>query len=225
MRGIRTRSIVRIGLLLVLIAGAVALAVSPSLRTRAVDAYEDFRTYVWRGNDKYCLRRLEEEGVKFERVKDWENGHGCGVEYGVRISRLRQASLGKIDPMTCRLAELMDVWLDEHVQPAARELFGSPVATVHHYGVFSCRTIRGNSSSLSEHAFSNAIDVTGFTLANGRRINILHDWHDRGANGAFLRRIAEGACQAFDVTLTPEYNADHRDHFHLDAGPWSSCRI
>lgn len=196
----------------------------PVLR-EVTQSWEKFRLYAWQTNDEYCLKRLEKTGVRFERVSDWENARGCGINTGVSVARLRGASLGKPEKMTCRLAELTDRWLKTSVQPAAKRHLGARVVLIRHYGVFSCRTIRGRSTRLSQHAFSNAIDITGFTLANGRRITVLRDWDDMGPEGQFLREIARSACRHFKAILTPEYNADHRDHFHFDLGFWRSCRV
>ncbi len=35
----------------------------------------------------------------------------------------------------------------------------------------------------------------------------------------FLRAGREAACADFNVVLSPDYNAAHRNHFHLDMGP------
>jgi len=41
--------------------------------------------------------------------------------------------------------------------------------------------------------------------------------------GQFLRKVRDGACQVFLTTLSPDYNAQHHDHFHLDMGGWAKC--
>ncbi|MBU2033606.1 MAG: extensin family protein, partial [Alphaproteobacteria bacterium] len=78
----------------------------------------------------------------------------------------------------------------------------------------------------SEHATGNAVDIAGFVLADGTRISVLADWDDEGDKGAFLRRVRDGACDSFATVLSPDYNAAHADHFHLDMSPrWSGlCR-
>ncbi len=40
----------------------------------------------------------------------------------------------------------------------------------------------------------------------------------------FLRQVRDGACQGFRAVLGPDYNAAHRNHFHLDRGPYRVCR-
>lgn len=130
-------------------------------------------------------------------------------------------------PMTCPVAAALKMWLEKSVKPAARELMGSPIARIEHYGVFNCRRMRGNDSGAwSEHATGNAIDIAAFVLADGRRVSVNDGWSG-DANGArFLREVRDGACGVFATVLSPDYNAAHKDHFHFDQDArWSSvCR-
>ena len=68
------------------------------------------------------------------------------------------------------------------------------------------------------------IDIGGFVLADGRRITLLRHWSDTGPDGDFLRRVNSRSCRYFRVSLGPEFNAAHRDHFHFDRGPFWACR-
>jgi hypothetical protein len=70
---------------------------------------------------------------------------------------------------------------------------------------------------------SKAIDIIAFTLADGRIISVLKDWNGSPDAQAFLRKVRDGACNIFSVTLSPDYNAAHRDHFHVDLGLWQRC--
>ncbi|HST92644.1 MAG TPA: extensin family protein, partial [Brevundimonas sp.] len=58
------------------------------------------------------------------------------------------------------------------------------------------------------------------TLADGRKVSVLADWDGDGPAGpegsTFLKRIRDGACRAFGTTLSPDYNAAHANHLHLD---------
>jgi hypothetical protein len=93
-------------------------------------------------------------------------------------------------------------------------------------GSYNCRNVRGGSSP-SQHSNANAIDISAFILADGTRISVLDDWDDDGKKGAFLRAVRDGACDIFATTLSPDYNAAHANHFHLDlaarTGGWSVC--
>ena len=70
---------------------------------------------------------------------------------------------------------------------------------------------------LSEHAFGNAVDVAGFTLADGRKIDLVHDWKNAGSQeAAFLHEAHAGACQYFTTVLGPGADVFHTNHIHLD---------
>lgn len=127
--------------------------------------------------------------------------------------------------MQCPLSIATYLWLRE-VDALARERFDESLAMVHHMGSYSCRRQRGNSSGRwSEHAFANAWDIAAFELEDGRLIRVLTGWDGEDKDEhAFLREARHEACRVFNVTLSPDYNAAHRDHFHVDMGPYSSCR-
>lgn len=39
-----------------------------------------------------------------------------------------------------------------------------------------------------------------------------------------LHGLQPAALRAFNTTLGPQYNAAHRDHLHVDMGPYRLCR-
>jgi hypothetical protein len=83
-------------------------------------------------------------------------------------------------------------------------------------GSYSCRKVAGT-GRLSGHASANAVDISGFVLADGRRISVLRDWDNPSLQvRAFLGSVRESACKRFGTVLTPNYNAAHRDHLHLE---------
>jgi hypothetical protein len=130
--------------------------------------------------------------------------------------------------VTCALGAGLELWLASEVQPAARALLGSPVERIEHYGAYSCRRLYGRETGgWSEHATGNAIDVAAFVLADGRRVTVRGDWRGEGARAEFLHRVRAGACRIFGTVLSPDYNAAHSDHLHLDqaARGWGGfCR-
>lgn len=122
-----------------------------------------------------------------------------------------------VPPVTCPVAAALELWRRESVAPAARAMLGSELAGIEHLGAFSCRRMYGGAEGpWSEHATANAIDIAAFVLADGRRISVLGDWEGTGAEAAFLRAVRDGACGSFATVLSPDYNAAHADHFHLD---------
>ena len=82
---------------------------------------------------------------------------------------------------------------------------------------FSCRRLYGRGNGRwSEHATGNAIDLAAFVLEDGRRVSVLRDWKGDDEKAAFLRRARDEACSVFGTVLSPDYNAAHADHLHLD---------
>ena len=126
--------------------------------------------------------------------------------------------------MQCPLSVGVYLWQRE-VDALARKHFDQPLAKIHHYGTYSCRRQRGNNSGdWSEHAFANAWDIAAFELKDGTMIKILDDWDGARKKRKFLRAARSSACDIFRVTLSPDYNAAHADHFHVDMGPGGACR-
>lgn len=116
---------------------------------------------------------------------------------------------------TCAMAAAMLLWQREVVAPAAQQHLGQRVVSFDHLGTTNCRTI-GGGDRMSEHATGNAFDIAGFRLASGRRITLIAGWDGKADEQAFLRAVRDGACTIFGTTLSPDYNAAHRDHFHFD---------
>ena len=50
------------------------------------------------------------------------------------------------------------------------------------------------------------------------------DWGRNTPEGRFLAAAHDAACRVFSAVLGPDYNRLHRDHFHLDLGPYRACR-
>ncbi|WP_285710322.1 extensin family protein [Erythrobacter oryzae] len=120
-------------------------------------------------------------------------------------------------PVTCPVAAALEIWRRDSVAPAARQIMGSEIQRMEHLGAYSCRRMYGDSEGpWSEHATANAIDIAGFVLEDGTRISVLKDWKGDGPKARFLRAVREGACGSFATVLSPDYNAAHADHFHLD---------
>ncbi len=160
--------------------------------------------------------------VNFVRRADEITGAGCGFD---NVGYLRSSHLAlKPDAplLTCPMAVASELWLRDVVQPAAQKYLGAQVKSLQHFGTYSCRNVAG-SSARSQHATANAIDVAGFVLENGKQITVLKNWNDNDGKGAFLHAVRNGACDIFSVTLSPDYNAAHRDHFHFDLGQWQRC--
>jgi hypothetical protein len=185
------------------------------------------------GDGERCRALLARAGIRFNPLPPRRSDPLCGYENAVRFAgggsrsiAYRPADLGT----SCPVAAALALWEWHVVQPAAQRHFGSRVASIDHFGSFSCRRLYGrDEGAWSEHASANAVDIAGFRLSDGTRIGIAADWRDDGARAAFLREVRDGACDLFATVLSPDYNAAHRDHFHLDQASrggmgWRGCR-
>jgi hypothetical protein len=172
-----------------------------------------------------CRRVLREGGVRLVEEPSRRSGEFCAVEDAVRLTGGTTPMAPTAPVMTCRVALGFAVWDRQVLQPAARETLSAPVRRIEHYGTYACRRQYGSATGRpSEHATANAFDVAGVVLSDGRRLTVASDFRDEGPEGVFLRRVRRGACEAFRVVLSPDYNAAHADHLHLDQGAFRACR-
>jgi hypothetical protein len=171
-----------------------------------------------------CQQVLATANMQYEKLENRMTGPACGFFNAVRISRTTSRTNAPFS-LSCRAAVSLAMWEHHVLAPTAEKHFGQPVATIEHFGSYSCRNVYGRANATrSQHATAEALDVAGFVLDDGRRIRVLKDWSQGGEHAEFLREVRTGACRFFDGVLSPDYNAAHRDHFHFDRGPYRVCR-
>ncbi len=186
----------------------------------------DLRLSTLRRDRTSCLAVLKKPYVTARPIIDRPIKRGCGWRNAVRIYEAGDAKVSAAQ-ITCELAAAFALWSKHVVQPAAQEVFGTSVKSFEQMGTYSCRNIIGNSkwrTVRSQHATANAIDISGFRLADGRRIRVRTHWKSKGAEGHFLRIVHSRSCRYFRVALSPNYNLAHKDHFHFDRGVLKTCR-
>jgi hypothetical protein len=71
---------------------------------------------------------------------------------------------------------------------------------------------------MSEHSFGTAIDIASINGSSVKR-----HWDEQSDRGDYIRRAARLACDYFSNSITPDHNALHHDHLHLDMGYGTSC--
>jgi hypothetical protein len=175
-------------------------------------------------NNAACLKDLETQDVDIEVVSDFSTPEGCLASHAVRLTRAGKVKIDNAPLLTCRMASQLAEFEAGPLQTSARRLLGTEVRRIKHFGTYNCRGMRHLNNILSQHAFANAIDVSGFKMANGQSISVLRDWKPPGPRSAFLKEVALAACDTFRVSVSPDGDANHRDHFHWDMGLYSGCR-
>lgn len=129
----------------------------------------------------------------------------------------------------------MDCSLAHSLARAAPMLRKRDVIQVVDIGVYNYRCIGGGTppdcpNGISQHAYAKAIDIAGFLTGDGTFYSVLDDWvidpstektceaGTENDKDAFLHQtICElKHANVWNIVLTPNYNSDHRNHFHVD---------
>jgi hypothetical protein len=101
------------------------------------------------------------------------------------------------------------------------------IVAVGHIGTYNCRGIRsddGSINQLSQHGLGRAIDLKWFRNSNGQTFDVEDHWEHgvtrnfRSAEGELLYELGQEMFRRglFNIILTPEFNAAHDNHFHVD---------
>ncbi|WP_175651229.1 extensin-like domain-containing protein [Pseudomonas sp. Marseille-P9899] len=177
-----------------------------------------------RDDPQRCAETLATSGLRYTVQADSPASATCPLSNVVRVQdapmRLSSSFLA-----TCPVAVAFALFERHGLQPAAQRVFGQPVVQVDHLGSYACRNMYNRAEGRrSQHASANALDIAGFRLKDGQRIELQKDWNGEGPKAQFLRQVHAGACESFNTVLGPDYNAAHHNHFHLDMGGWQICR-
>lgn len=171
-----------------------------------------------------CHADLQKSAAQFTPLPDRYLGKDCSQLGTVKLASLDlsransgagKLQIGNLGPVTCPMAQRFASWSQYAVARAARQMLGSELVRIETLGSYNCRNVAGTSKR-SEHAHANAIDVSAFIMADGRRITVQGGWNGSRAERAFLKTIHKSACRRFGTVLGPDFNKAHRDHFHLD---------
>lgn len=213
----------------------VTAVVGLSLTGCALGLFGGFeRRAAWRDQEeRACIVRNEVRPSRYiERVRHLNDRGACGIYSPLKVNAMEDGtvSVGPAATLNCPMTAAVENWLARSVQPAAIAWFRQPVVEIKQISAYSCRPINSEpGNSLSEHAFGNALDVAGFTLADGHTITVKGDWNGDPNAAGFLREIFAAACGQFKTVLGPGVKY-HGDHFHLDlahhnqAGTSRYCR-
>jgi hypothetical protein len=173
---------------------------------------------------RQCIADLKRSGTRFTPLANQDFGGGCSAIDAVKLIDVG-TPVTNLGAMTCPLARNFGAWVTYAVRPAARKYLDSEVVRVETFGTYSCRNVNGGRSGrLSQHAYANAVDVSAFVLADGRRVTLLDGWHGTDDERAFLRTLHASACKRFGTVLGPDYNRQHANHFHFDMSGAGYCR-
>jgi hypothetical protein len=170
-----------------------------------------------------CIAALDRSELIYRRTPARPIVGGCGLEAAVRPIQSYIPYNRSFDATCGMMAALY--WYEAELQRLAQQHLGSAIARIDQLGTYACRNIDGATSGRrSQHATANAIDISAFHLADGRTISIARHLGNDTPQGCFLAAARDKACDFFNVVLSPNYNALHANHFHLDLGGFRMCR-
>jgi len=204
------------------------------LRARGLDAAglevlrDEVQIAVRPPDDGSCHAQLDALGV------DWEP---ASPRRGITDPVLVQPEIGGVTYRTRSSARalVMDCELAPRLVQLSALLRDHGIDEAIHLGVYNYRCIGGGDPDVddctpSQHAYARAIDLYGFVLEGSDEEYLLErDWlidegHetcdevDRAEPDRVLHALACAmyAERIFQIVLTPNYNAAHRNHFHVD---------
>jgi hypothetical protein len=163
-----------------------------------------------------CMERLVKLGVRFDPVPAIVDGL-CGTPHPLKVTHLPDGF--EVSPpatLACPVAEALSRWTKEVVLvEAARHLETQPTRVA--IGTsYECRNRnRQANGKLSEHAFANAVDISGFEF-KGRKGLQIGDHPAETPEALFQAAIRTQACAYFTTVLGPGSDAAHATHLHLD---------
>jgi len=145
-----------------------------------------------------------------------------GIDNPVEITNVSGVELSTAAILNCETA----LKLSEYVENVAIPVIGNTGGGLVEMEVAASYVYRTRNSQrgarISEHALGNAIDISGFVLADGKELVVEEDW-----GLAMVKELHADACGTFGTVLGPEADRFHHNHFHFDtasyrSGPW--CR-
>ena len=179
-----------------------------------------------------CLDRLTELGIQYTLASSPNDSPDnrpdltCNLDTPVYVS----SPIGAVDYLVHNRSSSSSVFVTCYFARALLRLSELleelDVVRVGHIGTYNCRVISGT-DNLSEHGRANAIDLKWFETSDGRRYDVEDHWeHGKTSNfntdeGEWLYLLGQEMFRRriFNIILTPEFNAAHDNHFHVDLTP------
>lgn len=180
-----------------------------------------------------CIRQLAALGLNFEYNGDQRESPGgnasltCEVDDAVRVQNPINGVVYRYIESSSASALYGSCELMLAVYELSALLREYDIVEVGHIGTYNCRVISGT-STLSRHGYGDAIDLGSFFDSSGEEYNLVRDWQHNTTNftNDKARILYEIGLQMherdiFNIVLTPNYNAAHDNHFHVDLTPGS----
>lgn len=148
----------------------------------------------------------------------------CPLTDVVRVRDFGVVKLSSSFLASCPLALRSALYVGQQAAPLTERLMMSQLTRIEHLGSYACRNIYHRPDARrSEHASAQALDISGFILADGRHVTVLRGWKQE-ESATWLRTLLSASCHYYGNGLGPDYNAAHANHFHLGIRGIGLCR-
>jgi hypothetical protein len=119
-----------------------------------------------------CRKLLGDVRFEFKELSPIRKGV-CGTPAPIQLKYVNDVPRVELRPaatMSCPLAGAINRWLDEVVQPRAKELLDATVIRIVNLAAYDCRTRYGTPTQrMSYHAYGEAIDIAEFEANEAHR--------------------------------------------------------
>ena len=175
------------------------------------------------GAESDCRASLRALGVSFTTPAARISAGRCSVAEPVRLTRWKAGGEDIEFPdgpiLNCGFALKFGQWLKAEGAPIARRGARSALARLYTGPGYECRGRNGDGSGkVSEHGLGNAVDITFFTLQDGRTFHVRDALDPMSPAYQTLAGFRASGCKYFTTVLGPGANAAHAEHFHFDMG-------
>ncbi len=173
------------------------------------------------GEFKSCVADLNRLGARFTVVNPIVTESRCQVPEAVQLISVGSIEGGIALPakpvLGCSFALRLSTWLSDVAAPVVKNFAQSSLISVVTGPGYQCRN-RNNrkNGKISEHAFGNAIDITGFGLISRQTVRVSTVIDGSPQQIRMLMALRVSSCGYFTTVLGPGSNAAHKAHFHLD---------
>ena len=173
-----------------------------------------------------CLEALDAMGVAYAPAR------AAGVEDAVEV----EGPLGGVTyvPLGHDRPLVLDCSLVYSLAQAGRFFVEQGLTTAYFSDALHRRYVKGT-TRWSKHSYGLALDVHRWQDGSGRRLSVADDYelglgrgrdclgHAAGERGREIRLLwcRLERSELFKLVLDPDFDEDHRDHFHLQALPWA----
>jgi hypothetical protein len=188
----------------------------PAEAKQAVSAPAASPTPASLADESACLERLTKLGVRFESLPAIAQDQ-CGAPHPLRVSGLPDGlDVSPPATVTCPVAEALARWVKEVVSAEAVRHLETQAKRISIGTSYECRSRnRQAGAKLSEHAFANGVDISGFEFDRRKAIRIAAH-PPESPEALFQNAVRMQACAYFTTVLGPGADAAHGDHLHLD---------